>query len=434
MDKFVLQGGELKISDNNLIIYPKEDNCRLLYDKKLFLLPDFAIEYEVFLIILILSFLLSYKAMDYIANFKSIQHKSRIEIIFLVFFFVILFLPMSNIDRSYLSQKENRTLAEWKPLLDSNSKLNFNFGQDVNNYFSDRFFLRNVLIKIYYNQFIINKNLRTKKVIKGKENWLFHGVISAINMYKKENLFSDENLKDVAKLLSDYDKYCKKNGKKFYFYIAPSKSMIYDEFYSEVITPSKDKTTSLAFQLTNYLKENTDVKVVYPYYELRKNKDKDLLYWKTDTHWNEHGAYIGYQVLMDEINKDLNLKRFNVSKYVEVQEQSGDLNKNLPKSLRIKEFSKYKKPYVSENDYFCQKTQSATDIQNCTGHLNNKTLLVIRDSFTINLIPYLASTFKKSKYIWQDTVDFNLMPEADVVIFEIVEVSLPRLIGERAEL
>lgn len=281
---------------------------------------------------------------------------------------------------------------------------------------------------------MINKNLRTKKVIKGKDNWLFHGIPAAINMYKKENLFSEDDLKYAATMLTQYNDYCKKTGKKFYFYIAPSKSMVYDEFYSELIKPKKENKISLANQLVDYLGKNTDIKVIYPLKELKQNKDKSLLYWKTDTHWNEYGAYIGYKVLMNEINKDLYLKELNITKFDDVKENSGDLDKNLPKALRIKEFENYKKPYVSENYYKCQETLDETDMQNCKGVLNDKKLLMFRDSFTINLIPYLASTFKTSRYIWQPKVEFGYMNDADVVVLELVEVNLSKLIGDGVEM
>ena len=431
--KLSLEDGELKINKDEIVIYPKEENCKLLYDKKLNLITVFDFEIELFIIILILSYLLSYKLADYIANFNTIKSKPKTEIAFLALFFTLLFLPMSNIDKNEISKKENRTLEKYRPLITLEGKLNYSFGKDFDAWFSDRFFLRDDLIKLYYEQFVINKNLRTKKVIKGKDNWLFHGVPDAINMYTNKNLFSEENLENVAELLSEYDNYCKKNNKKFYFYIAPSKSMIYNEFYSELIKPEPNNSLSLANQLTEYLRKNTNIKVIYPQKELIQNKDKGLLYWKTDTHWNEFGAYLGYQILMKEINKDLNLKSFETPKFIEVEAQSGDLNKNLPKGLRIKKFETYKKPYIPNNSYSCQKTQDITDIQNCKGNLNNKNLLMFRDSFTINLIPYLASPFKKSKYVWQPVVDFTLMQEADVVVLEIVEVSLPKLIGIKAE-
>lgn len=430
---FSLQGGDLEIKKDELIIHPKEETCKLLYGKKLTFFAPIKLEVELLLIIAILSYLLIYKSTDYIANFKTIKSKSRIEIVFLISFFVILFLPSLHIDKSDISTEENRNLAKWKPLINENKTINYNFGKDVDNFFSDRFYMRDDFIKLYYNQFIINKNLRTKKVIKGKDNWLFHGHSSAVAMYKRENLFSKESLVQVGKLLTKYDNYCKKNNKHFYLYIAPSKSMIYSEFYNDSIKPSQNNNLTLANQLTQYLRKNTDVKVIYPKDEIIRNKNKSLLYFKTDTHWNEYGAYIGYSVLMKEINKDLKLKHVNILGFEEALEHSGDLNKNLPKALRIKKYEKYKKPLLKENSYNCLKTQDTTDIQYCKSSLNNKALLMFRDSFTTNLIPYLASTFKISKYVWQPEVDFSLMENADVIILELVEVNLSKLIGIKTE-
>ena len=58
-----------------------------------------------FLIILICGYLLSLKLTSYLADFKNIQKQSRIEIIFLTVFFVMLFIPMSNINQNAVSKK-----------------------------------------------------------------------------------------------------------------------------------------------------------------------------------------------------------------------------------------------------------------------------------------------------------------------------------------
>ena len=49
-------------------------------------------------------------------------------------------------------------------------------------------------------------------------------------------------------------------------------------------------------RLVDYLKENTDIRIVYPKQELLKVKEENpdiLLYRKLDTHWNNVGGYIG---------------------------------------------------------------------------------------------------------------------------------------------
>lgn len=425
-ENYIIDGGIADFTNNTIKIKPNNDSVKLTYKKRLKNSAPFDFEIELFIIILILSYLLAYKLMDYVANFKTIKNKSRIEIIFLTIFFVLLFIPMMKIDNSLISEKENRTLAKWKPLI-IDGKINYTFGKDFDNWFSDRFFQREDFINLYYNQFIISKNLRTKKVIKGKDNWLFYGIQSSVNMFTNKNLFDETGLKQVAKYLTDIDEYCKKRNKKFYFMIAPSKPMIYPEFYSEVIKPDKNSKLTCANQLIDYLTKNTNIKIIYPGKNIIKNKDKGLLYFKTDTHWNEMGAYFGYETFVDVIGKDIKLKPYKFNRTQEKTESSGDLNANLPKILRIKDFEKYNKPIVEKGNYVCAKTLSETDVQYCTSNNGNKSLVMFRDSFTINLIPYIASTFKKSKYIWQKEVDSKMIQESDIIVLEVVEVDLSDL-------
>ena len=62
------------------------------------------------------------------------------------------------------------------------------------------------------------------------------------------------------------------------------------------LVSEKDNTD----QIVEYLKTNTDIRVVYPYEELMRFKEKypdEPLYYHLDTHWNELGAYIGAKAL-----------------------------------------------------------------------------------------------------------------------------------------
>ncbi len=427
--KFKLQGGILKIENNNLIIYPKSDNVRLYCEDSLQIFRPAGFEISIFIIILVLSFLLFYKLIDYAADFSTLKSKSRIEIVFLSIFFVLLCLPALNIDKNNISKKENRVLKKYSPMVTQEGKINYNYGKDFNAWFSDRFFLRRDLIDLYYNQFIIAKNLRTRKVIKGKDNWLFYGINSAVDSYTNKNTFSNEDLELAKKRLEEINNLAKARHKEFYFVIAPSKAKVYSEFYSELIRPQKD-SISLSEQLVSYLKENSDVRVIYLKDNIIKNKDKGILYYKKDTHWNKLGAYFGYLDIMKIINKDFKNPVFNYKKLIDDNDIPGDLNASLPTSLKIKEDIQYKKPYVE--GYSCQKTQNNNDIQYCSGK-GTKKILMFRDSFAINLIPYISTSFKKSKYVWQYDVDFSYMDDADIVILEMVEINLLFLIKDNME-
>ena len=51
----------------------------------------------LFFSVLILVFLLTYKLVQYVAKFKLLEHNSRIDIVFVVAFAMLLFVPMSHI-------------------------------------------------------------------------------------------------------------------------------------------------------------------------------------------------------------------------------------------------------------------------------------------------------------------------------------------------
>lgn len=127
------------------------------------------VSFEFLVIMLVLCSLFAYKIVDYIADFSSIKHKSRIDIIFLTIFFIMLLIPFSHINKEDKSLSENRMLAKWKPLINQEGKLNYNFGKDFESWFNDRFNTREFLVSV--KSIIPHKT--TNKVIVGKKRWLF---------------------------------------------------------------------------------------------------------------------------------------------------------------------------------------------------------------------------------------------------------------------
>ena len=78
LDNFEISGAKSKIENNSIIISPEKPQVELVYKNKLNLGSNIKFQWEIFVIILILTFLFSYKINDYLADFSSIKHKSRI--------------------------------------------------------------------------------------------------------------------------------------------------------------------------------------------------------------------------------------------------------------------------------------------------------------------------------------------------------------------
>lgn len=266
--------------------------------------PEF--DMMLLIIILFLGYLLSLKITSYIADFKRIQHKSRIDIIFLVVFFSMLLIPMSHINQDKKSEIENKTLAKFQPLITKKGKLNYNFGKDFENWFNDRFALRKEIVRFYItSQYKLTHNVyyRNGYFCNKSNNWM-NGVPSTsffktIEEYDKDS----KNIDKIVKGAQEIQKFCNDNNIKLYILIAPLKFSIYEDKLYPVIKKSNEE------EITNHIiqeiKKNTDIDIIYPYKEIKSaSKQKDLLYFKSDHHWTDGGAYIAYLELMKHIQKD----------------------------------------------------------------------------------------------------------------------------------
>ena len=260
---------------------------------------------------------------------------------------------------------------------------------------------------------------------------MFLGTKEAIDTYTNGILFTQDELKQITAYLNSINDYCEKNGKKFYFMIAPDKAKVYSEYYTDLIKPQNK--ISRANQLSDYLKTNSKIKLIYPLEELKKQKEKEYVYFKQDTHWGFYGAYFAYLELANAIKKDFNdLNIYKINKY-SYTNFSGDLNAMLPDVLKIEDDAKYITPIFDDVKFICTQPLQEKDVINCVNETQTKNLLVFRDSFSNSLIPYLGSSFKNSMFVWQYKVIPSLMKNADVIILESAELTLPELLELKLE-
>lgn len=384
---------------------------------------------KIFIIIFTLAFMFFYKLVAYLSKFKIIENNSRIDIVFLCTIAFLMFIPLSKIDNSVVSTSENRTLATYRRLF-KDGLLNQNYGKDFETWFNDRFNGRASLIKNYNKlKLLLSNRKENDKVLIGKDNWAFYKGNSSIRNFQNLDLFSEDELASILSYLSEIDEWCIKNGKKFYFIIAPDKNKIYGEYfdYSRKINPDEK---SRANQLVNYLKSNSKLQVLYSYDAVYSQKDNgNLLYWKNDTHWNELGAYYAYLELMKKISPDFaNLPVYHYEKLEEYTRPNGDLSK-MYKEYKQPDDSIYKKPVINKT-FNCQTKKIRGDTL-CTNPQGKYRAFLFMDSFSENLLPYFAATFKNLHTTWRyqiKTPDLKVISDnADIVIMEVVERLLPEL-------
>ena len=194
------------------------------------------IDYYIFFIIFVISMLAAHKIVQYLAQFKFKEKTSRIDIVFVTVFFVLLFIPMMKISDAEKSDQENRMLAKYVPFI-KDGQINLKYSTNFESWYNDRFFGREFLINIYnFLEKRINPNRGNKNGLIGKDGWLFTTSSNSIAMYRHANLFTEEELQTIGKNLTEFVAEAKKRGvKEVYFYLSNDKESLYGEYYPDWI-------------------------------------------------------------------------------------------------------------------------------------------------------------------------------------------------------
>lgn len=353
-------------------------------------------KYDVLLLITLftLFFLLYFKILAWLMKLKWVQNKSRIDIVFLTVFFILLFLPMLHISDAEKSEQENRMLAKYTPLIDYRGGCNLKYGKNFDAWFSDRFWGRDELIKVYYKIKKINKYTITAKASKLKNDWYFNdNELSTLTISEKQKVQYKKNIQYLLQ-------FCKENNIKCYMEIVPAK--IYYAKDGLINNKLKEYNDTLP-QFIKYIKETLNFEIIYPLDELKEADKSDYVYFKTDHHWTDWGAYIGYQALLKQLKKD----------FPDIYEaKEGDFDISYSKKVRAEADRKYWQGYTCNLLYQNQDCSLNIDYKYYDGknkHINaisygefhnsdgKYKALLIGNSFTENFKPFLVYSFKDIK-------------------------------------
>lgn len=301
-------------------------------------------------------------------------------------------------------------------------------------YFNDSIPFRTQLIEMNsLIEYFIFKESPSDMVVLGKDKWLFYnpgGVhYNPIADYSGLSTLSEEQMEVSAQKLLEARDYLSEQGKEFVVIITPNKECVYG---SEFI-PSKYGTateSTRADQLVTYLKENTDLRIVYPKEALQEHIEKYPeynFYYKSDTHWNYLGGYVGARDLLLELGidwpsiADLSIER--------VDYNTGDLIGMMGLTKYLKYDWDYSVTnYTKHNDIsfeFLDPTlndPSKFMLYTTTG-ADSRKICVLRDSYTTAMTPYITSAFNTVVLLHRGIYTPELLSEvdADIVVLQVVE-------------
>ena len=356
----------------------------------------------IFSSILIVAFLFSRKLVNYVAMFKVEKRYSRIDIVLVCFFFAVLFIPMLKIDNNEKSLQENRMLAKYMPLFNNNG-INLQYGKQFERWFNDRFLGRNILIKLNndIHQYI-NKYYGNNKAQMLEDGWLI-GVNES-----RANIISTKQLDEFTNAIKQFNDFCKQNGIVCYIEIAPRKiEFMRDKLLRNVL--ERDP----AELLSEHLQNNNITNVVYPLDKFIKHNKEDFVFFKTDHHWTEWGAYIGYKELMKRIKVDFpSIQMVSESDYDIFYDTRvrAEVDRSFWKghTCMLLNLSEDICPLNEKYKYYTHKNKNELKVDWVQAGINNKTfyypeaknkqkVVIIGNSFAENFVSFLAFTFPNVK-------------------------------------
>lgn len=284
---------------------------------------------------------------------------------------------------------ENREMAQLPQWLED-GQWNQEYFQELGEYFNDHFAFRSQLVmadSLVQSKLFGVSNMDT--VIVGEEGWLYYS--STLNDYLGTNGMSQRAIFNAANNLSLMKRSVELKGSKFLLTIAPNKNSLYGEnmpYYNEGKVSSEKNIEKLEQEIQNMQIPYADLYEVF-------SEQHEILYLKKDSHWNEKGAVLAYNTILDELEHEH--ETYETVDNIRTKTEYGDLNKMMyPLSFE----PEWNYSYDKEEKYtYVTDTQSVEDpwieTMNEEGTGN---MLMFRDSFGNTLLPYMANAFSKAYF------------------------------------
>ena len=344
------------------------------------------------------------------------------KLIYCILFFAICLCPsLGMLVTKQETSSENRQLSEFPSPKTEEGKINVEWLSQAGDYFQEHFAFRNELVT--GNALLHGRLLETSTadgVIQGKNGWLYYK--DSLDDYLGQDLLSDRSLFNIAHMLSMTQQALEEKGVNFLFTIAPNKNSLYGDnmpYYDKLKVSDQTNRENLESWLTTE-------KVAYADLYQALMEEDEVLYHARDSHWNNKGAALAADVLMDALGKEHD--SYEGESYTVRRDYTGDLDTMLYPLASTADDEIY---YDKETTYATvEEIQSNFDPRITTVNpVKEGSLVMYRDSFGNALLPYMADAYANAYF--SRGIPYQLMDvethSADTVIIERAERFLPEM-------
>ncbi|MDO5422244.1 MAG: hypothetical protein Q4F41_00785 [Eubacteriales bacterium] len=345
----------------------------------------------------------------------------RWKIVYGILFFAVCLVPSVGLLFGGSGESaENRDLADL-PQLVTEDGWNQAFLTQAGEYFQEHFAFRNELVTA--NALLMGKGFGVSAasgVIEGTDGWLYYK--DSLEDFQRTNPMSERSLFNVAHSLALMQDYAEKRGCSFVFTVAPNKNTLYGKnmpYYYQVTTDNQKNLEGLQKYLTEEQVNYVDLWQAF-------SEQEEVLYHKRDSHWNNKGASLAADQILDALSK-LHISYTN-GDYEVRTDFIGDLDEMLyPKAPTPEEEIYYAKPFSYS---YVEEVESNFEPRISTVNaVASGSLVMYRDSFGNALLPFLAEAFGNayfSRGVPYQMTDLDTCL-ADTVIVERAERFLPEM-------
>lgn len=268
--------------------------------------------------------------------------------------------------------------------------------------------------------YFLNHDINSKQVKLGEDQWLFYTTSTDGNPtedYLGGTSYSDKVMKKTVKNLNKIQAICEEQGIQFVLLIPSNKEVIYSEKVTDIKQRSDMNRTD---KLVDYIRDNSDIPVVYPKELCLQYKDEVQLYLKYDTHMNNAGGYLMYRAVMDALDKQDLAESIDWSQFEEAEYHSVfDLANMAGMSWKYKEDRQY---FLNGVDYDVSYNDRFVHTMNPLANRSKKVML-IGDSFRGVIGPYFNYEFAETISIHRDDFRYEYVEQEkpDIIVLEYVE-------------
>ena len=345
--------------------------------------------------------------------------KKVFSFLFAALFLLMCLLPVSGMLLWGESKAGANEVLSNRPALKTRAgELNTDYLTDLSDYIADRFALRQEFITLWAKlNAALFKTSVTESVLLGTDGWLYY--TPTLPDYLRNEPMTARECWCAARTLYLLQEYAESRGGEFLFTVAPNKNSLYGEHMPALIPADGIRSADM---LKGLLEE---MGVRYLDLFTLFEEQSEVLYYKTDSHWNGKGTALAADAVLRSLDRPSD---YFAGPFAE-STHTGDLYEML-----------YPAGTGAEADYtyapgfafsYTSQSTDADSITLSTAGGGEGSLLMYRDSFGRSLYPYLADAFAEATFSRKNDYDPTAMADGGTLVIELVERNL-RYLNEYA--